>query len=81
MTGKAMTAGRARTIDLNDVSCALYDIKYMAEIASDLVDNLDAEGMPPDRFQISDSEGNQLAFCCVDILRRINELLRSIEAK
>jgi hypothetical protein len=78
MTGKAMTAGRARTIDLNDVDNQLQDIKYMVEIAAEMTSNLDAEGAQPGYFQISMDEGNRLGFCCDDILRRIKELLASI---
>jgi hypothetical protein len=81
MTGKAMTAGGARMIDLTDVDGQLQDIKYMAEIAAELSDNLDANGAQPGFFQIRVSEGNRLAFCCNDLLRRVGELLGSIEAK
>jgi hypothetical protein len=81
MTGNAMTAGGARMIDLNDVDSALHDIKYMADFAAELAGNLDATGAQPGNFQISMSEGNRLAFCCNDILRRIEELLGSFKAK
>jgi hypothetical protein len=65
-------------IDLNDVDVPLQDIKYMAEIAAELSDNLDSNKSRPGFFEISLSEGNRLAFCCNDMLRRVEELIASI---
>jgi hypothetical protein len=45
-------------IDLNDVDGPLCEIKYMAEIAAELTDNLDSNEATPGFFQISLSEGN-----------------------
>jgi hypothetical protein len=39
-------------MDLNDVDGPLQDIKYMAEIASDLSDNFSTDGAQPGFFQI-----------------------------
>jgi hypothetical protein len=54
-------------IELNDVDGPLQDIKYMAEIAAELSDNLDSNHSRPGFFEISLSEGNRLAFCCNDM--------------
>ena len=68
-------------IDLNDVDGPLQDIKYMAEIASDLSDNFSTDGAQPGFFQIQVTTGSQLGFCCNDIVRRIEELLETVTAK
>jgi hypothetical protein len=50
----------------------LVPLKFMAEIAAGLVnDGLDGNGAPEGYFHIRRGEGDQLAFCCVDILRRV----------
>jgi coenzyme F420-reducing hydrogenase delta subunit len=65
-------------IELNDVDGPLQDIKYMAEVAAELSDNLDSNNSRAGFFEISTSEGNRLAFACNDILRRVEELIASI---
>jgi hypothetical protein len=67
-------------IELNDVDGPLQDIKYMAEIAAELIVNLDGINAPPGQFSISTSEGNRLAFACNDLLRRVEELIASLSA-
>ena len=67
-------------IDLNDVDAPLQEIKYMAEVAADLVDNLDSNAARSGVFEISEEEGNRLAFACNDTLRRVEELIASISA-
>jgi|GEM_PF-5668700 len=70
--------GGAGLIDINNVDGQLQDIKYMAEIAAELSDNLDSNHSRPGFFEISLSEGNRLGFCCNDMLRRVDELLASL---
>lgn len=67
-------------IDLNDVDGPLQDIKYMAEVAAELIVNLDGIDAPPGFFSISTSEGNRRAFACNDTLRRVEELIASLSA-
>jgi len=67
-------------IDLNDVDGPLQDIKYMAEVAAELVDNLDSNDARSGFFEISIQEGNRLAFACNDTLRRVEELIASVSA-
>jgi hypothetical protein len=67
-------------IELNDVDRPLQDIKYMAEIAAELVNDLDSNDARAGFFQISHAAGNRLAFACNDTLRRIEELLASLSA-
>jgi hypothetical protein len=64
--------------ELNDIDGPLQDIKYMAEVAAELVDKLAREGAQVGFFQIQVDQGNRLGFCCNDILRRIDELLASV---
>ena len=68
------------SLSLNDVDGPLQDLKYMAEIAAELSDNLDASQARDGFFEIDLSQGNRLAFCCNDILRRVNELIGSVSA-
>jgi hypothetical protein len=68
-------------IGLNDVDGPLQDIKYMAEIASELADELSRDGAQVGFFQIQVDRANRLGFCCNDILRRIDELLESVTDK
>jgi hypothetical protein len=68
-------------IELNDVDGPLQDIRYMAEVAAELVDKLAKEGTQVGFFQIQVNHGNRLGFCCNDILRRIDELLESVTHK
>jgi hypothetical protein len=67
-------------IDLNDVDVPLQEIKYMAAVAADLVDNLDSNGARSGFFEISKEEGNRLAFACNDTLRRVEKLIASVFA-
>lgn len=67
-------------IELNDIDGPLQDIKYMAEIASELACNLDGNDAPPGFFSIRISEGNRLAFSCNDLLRRVEELIECLSA-
>jgi hypothetical protein len=67
-------------IDPNKIDGPLYELKYMAEIAAELSDNFSSDGAQPGFFQIGQSEGNRLGFCCNDILRRVEELLKSLSA-
>jgi hypothetical protein len=67
-------------IDLNDVDGPLQDLKYMAEFAAQLSSGLDSNEARPGFFEIELSQGNRLAFCCNDILRRVEELIRSVSA-
>ena len=64
-------------IGLNDVDGPLQDIKYMAEIASELADVLSRDGA-----QVASSKSrcsrSRLGFCCNDILRRVDELLEFV---
>jgi hypothetical protein len=65
---------------LNDISSSLQEIQHMAEFAAGLAaDGLGANEAQPGYFQIRTTEGNQLAFCCYDILRRIKELQATFE--
>jgi hypothetical protein len=59
----------------------LQDIKYMAEVAAELADQLSREGAQVGFFQIQVTQGNRLGFCCNDILRRVDELLESVTDK
>ena len=68
-------------IDVNKVDEALYEIKYMAETAAELSDNFCSDGAQPGFFQIRVGEGNRLGFCCNDILRRVEELVKSLPVK
>ena len=68
------------SLSLNDVDGPLQDLKYMAEIAAELSDILDSNEARPGFFEIDLSQGNRLAFCCNDILRRVNELIGSVSA-
>jgi hypothetical protein len=70
----------AFTIDPNDVDGPLQDLKHMAEFASELSSGLDGNKARPGFFEIELSEGNRLAFCCNDILRRVEELIGSMSA-
>jgi hypothetical protein len=67
-------------IDLNDVDGPLQDIKYMVEVAAELIDDLDSNEARPGFFEISREKGNRLAFACNDTLRRIEELMASVSA-
>jgi len=68
------------TVKIDDVSGPLQEIRHMADFAADLAANgLDANEAQPGYFQIPRKEGNQLAFCCYDILQRVTELLKSID--
>jgi hypothetical protein len=67
-------------INLNDVDGPLQNIKYMAEVAADLVDNLDSNDARSGFFEISKKEGNRLAFACNDTLRRVEKLIASVVA-
>jgi hypothetical protein len=66
------------TIGINDVDGPPQELKYMAEFASELSCNLDIYNAHEGFFSISQPEGNQLAFCCNDILRRVEELIASV---
>jgi hypothetical protein len=46
------------------------------EFAAELSDELDGNGAREDYFHIPQDAGNRLAFCCNDILGRVNELIR-----
>jgi hypothetical protein len=52
----------------------------MAEFAAQLCSSLDSNQARRGLFEIDHSKGNQLAFCCNDILRRIEELIASVTA-
>lgn len=67
-------------LSLDDVDGPLQDLKYMAEIAAELVSDLDGNQARPGFFEIDLSQGNRLAFCCNDILRRVDELIESVSA-
>jgi hypothetical protein len=67
-------------IDLDDVDVPLQEIKYMAAVAADLVDNLDSNAARSGFFEISEEEGNRLAFACNDTLRRVEKLIASVSA-
>jgi hypothetical protein len=57
----------------------LVPLKFMAEFAAGLVDDgLDANGAKEGYFHIRRDEGERLAFCCVDILRRVEEMINSL---
>jgi hypothetical protein len=77
--GKTTILGINGMIDVNDIDGPLQEIKHMAEFAAGLAaEGLNANDAMPGYFQIPTSEGNQLAFCCNDILRRIEELMASV---
>jgi hypothetical protein len=67
-------------IDLNDVDGPLQDLKYMAEFAAELSSSLDSNEARPGFFEIDLSQGNRLAFCVNDVLRRVDELIESVSA-
>jgi hypothetical protein len=67
-------------IELNDVDGPLQDLKYMAEFAAELTSGLDSHDARPGFFEIGHSQGNRLAFCCNDVLRRVEELIESVTA-
>jgi len=67
-------------IDPDKVDNPLCEIKYMAEMAAELSDNFSADGAQPGFFQIGVGEANRLGFCCNDILRRVEELLKSLQS-
>ena len=62
-------------LKIDDVDGPLQDIKYMAEFAAQLCSSLDSNDARSGFFEIDLSKGNQLAFCCNDVLRRVEELI------
>jgi len=60
---------------LNEIDNKLHHVKWMAEFASELVGHLDGSGAAEGHFHIPESEGNRLAFCCNDLLERVEELI------
>jgi hypothetical protein len=68
-------------VSIDDVEGPLHEIQRMAQFAAGLAtDGLAANEAPEGFFQIPTKEGNQLAFCTYDILRRVDELLESISS-
>jgi hypothetical protein len=68
-------------ISIDDVEGPLHEIQHMAQFAAGLAaDGLSSHEAPEGYFQIPTKEGNQLAFCCYDLLRRVDELLESISS-
>ncbi len=59
----------------------LVPLKFMAEIAAGLVMEMSADGIQEGYFHIRRMEGDQLGFCCVDILRRVEELINSLSQR
>lgn len=60
---------------MNIIDGHLQDLKYMVEFAAELSDELDGNGAREGYFHIPQDAGNRLAFCCNDMLRRVNELI------
>jgi hypothetical protein len=60
---------------LNEIDGKLHNIKHMADIAAEAADALDGDGATEGHFQISEATGNRLAFCCYDVVNRIEELI------
>jgi hypothetical protein len=59
----------------------LVPLKFMAEFAAGLVMEMDANGAQDGYFRIRRDEGERLAFCCVDMLRRVEELINSLSQR
>jgi hypothetical protein len=68
-----------KMINIDDVEGPLTELQHMAQFAAGLAAN-GLSGHPDGFFQIPTKEGNQLAFCTYDILRRVDELLESISS-
>jgi hypothetical protein len=66
---------------INEIVIQLQDLKYMAEFAAELVQCLDGNGADEGYFRIRQDEGNRLAFCCNDALRRVEELIEFIQVR
>ncbi|MEH2485408.1 hypothetical protein [Bradyrhizobium sp. AZCC 2230] len=66
----------------NIVDDHLVPLRFMAEFAAGLVcEDMDAHGAQEGYFHIQRREGDQLVFCCVDILRRVEELINSLSQR
>jgi hypothetical protein len=60
---------------LNEIDMALRNAQYMADFAAELVGALDGDGAPEGYFKIPFSDGNRLAFCCNDLLQRVEDMI------
>lgn len=57
----------------------LMQLKFMAEFAVGIVaDDLDGNGAREGYFDLPQDQGEGLSFCCVDILRRVEDLLKRV---
>jgi hypothetical protein len=57
----------------------LNELKHMAEFANAICcDDMDGHGAKEGYFHIRQDEGNRLGFCCVDIIRRVDELISAL---
>ncbi len=65
---------------LNTIDNQLHELECMAEFAAGLAEDLDGGEAKPGFFQIEISKGDRLAFCCYDMLRRINLVRDSVFA-
>jgi hypothetical protein len=60
---------------LNEIDGKLHNIKHMVDIAAEAAGALDANGAAEGYFHIPMDAGNRLAFCCYDVVNRIEELI------
>jgi hypothetical protein len=63
---------------VNDVDHRLHELKYMAEFVAELAQGLN--GVEEGNFRIRYDEGNRLAFCCFEMLRRIKDAIETVNA-
>jgi hypothetical protein len=52
----------------------LFELGCMSDFAAELATGFDREGAGPGFFRIELDAGERLAFCCIDIQRRIEAL-------
>jgi hypothetical protein len=63
---------------LNAIDGQLHDLECMAEFAALLAEDLTGDEAKPGFLTIELGKGDRLAFCCYDILRRINAVRDSL---
>ena len=77
-----MPMGRPRNLgdgvmtyeNIDVIDGKLIELKHMAEFAADLSSGLEANDAKEGYIHLPQDKGNRLAFCCEDVLRRVEEI-------
>jgi hypothetical protein len=65
---------------INEVDHRLNELKYMAAFAAE-ISNDELNGDGEGHFKIRECAANRLVFCCIDVQRRIDELLEFLQVR